>query len=81
MNVPEKSVTTSDALIAATKDKNVQKIAVSGHIADARIDVLRRPSGGPDGSRSKNGRRKCGAFFEVLEAVRPRSSLALAHEP
>jgi MFS family permease len=47
----------------------------------ARIDVLRRPSGGPDGSRSKNGRRKCDAFFEVLEAVRPRSSLALPHEP
>ena len=36
MNVPEKSVTTSDALIAATKDKNVQKIAVSGHLTNAK---------------------------------------------
>ena len=35
MNVPEKSVTTSDALIAATKDKNVQRIAVSGHLTSA----------------------------------------------
>src|SRR5262245_31520251 len=35
MNVPEKSVTTSDALVAATKDKNVQKIAVSGHLTNA----------------------------------------------
>lgn len=35
MNISEKSVTTSDALIAATKDKNVQEIAVSGHLTSA----------------------------------------------
>jgi hypothetical protein len=35
MNVPEKSVTTSGALVAATKDKNVQQIVVSGHLMDA----------------------------------------------
>jgi hypothetical protein len=35
MNVPEKSVTTGDALIAAAKDKNVQRIAISGHLTNA----------------------------------------------
>lgn len=32
MNVPEKPVTTIDALIAAAKDKSVRHIAVSGHL-------------------------------------------------
>ncbi len=36
MNVPQKSVATSDALIAATKDKAVQKITVSGHLTNAQ---------------------------------------------
>ena len=35
MNAPEKSVTTSGALVTATKDKNVQQIVVSGHLTDA----------------------------------------------
>jgi hypothetical protein len=35
MNVPEKSVSTSGALVAATKDKNVQQIVVSGRLPDA----------------------------------------------
>ena len=32
MNVPEKIVTTIDALVAATKDKNVGRIIVGGHL-------------------------------------------------
>jgi len=35
MNSPEKSVTTTDALVAATKDKGVRRIAVSGHLTNA----------------------------------------------
>jgi hypothetical protein len=34
-NPQEKSVTTTDALVAATKDKGVQRIAVSGRLTDA----------------------------------------------
>jgi hypothetical protein len=34
MIVPEKLVSTGSALVAATKDKNVQQIAVSGHLTD-----------------------------------------------
>lgn len=34
MSSPEKSVTTTDALVAATKDKDVQRIAVSGHLTN-----------------------------------------------
>ncbi len=36
MNVLDKSVTTSDALIAATKDQTVRKITVSGHLTNAK---------------------------------------------
>ena len=35
MSDPEKIVSTVDALVAATRDKSVQRIAVSGHLADA----------------------------------------------
>ncbi len=35
MSGSEKSVATSDALVAATKDKNVQQIVVSGHLTNA----------------------------------------------
>jgi hypothetical protein len=35
MNIPEKVVTTIDALVAATKDKSVRHIAVSGHLANS----------------------------------------------
>lgn len=31
-NPEEKSITTTDALIAATKDKDVQQIAISGRL-------------------------------------------------
>jgi hypothetical protein len=34
MSAGEKSVATSDALVAATKDKNVRQIYVSGHLTD-----------------------------------------------
>lgn len=36
MNTSEKSVATTDALVAATKDKNVHRIAISGHLSNAR---------------------------------------------
>jgi hypothetical protein len=35
MNTPEQSAATVDALLAATKDRSVQRIAVSGHLTDA----------------------------------------------
>lgn len=35
MNAGETLVTTTDALVTATKDKDVQRIAVSGHLTDA----------------------------------------------
>jgi hypothetical protein len=35
MNTPEKAMATVDALVAAPKDKTVQRIVVSGHLADA----------------------------------------------
>jgi hypothetical protein len=35
MIAPEKSITTTDALVAATKDESVQRIAVSGHLTNA----------------------------------------------
>ena len=35
MNIPESAVSTVDALVAATKNKCVQRIVVSGHLADA----------------------------------------------
>jgi hypothetical protein len=35
MNIPEKVVATTDALVAATKDKSVRHIAVSGHLANS----------------------------------------------
>lgn len=35
MNISEKLVTTTDALVAATKDKSVRHIVVSGHLANS----------------------------------------------
>jgi hypothetical protein len=35
MNTPEIFVTTADALVAATRDKTVQRISVSGHLTNA----------------------------------------------
>jgi hypothetical protein len=35
MNVAEKSVTTTDALVAATKDKKVRQITITGHLTES----------------------------------------------
>jgi hypothetical protein len=53
MNTSEISVATTDALVAATKDKNVQRIAISGHLSNApsvRLSAGQSLRGADEGS-------------------------------